>query len=229
MSYEEKITLKKRIKKFLEKYHHLYDEFEINNIFSTLKYIDIKDLYYVEVIREILDELGVIPKEYNIYDAYISFLSTQTDLKNKNIIEIGGGRFPCLGRRINDVNEKGKITIYDPKLFKQNTNGNFILKKEKASLKTNVEEYDVIIGLMPCEGAETIIDLAINNNKDFFLWLCEGGPHGDEYDFYEDEDEWRTSMIDKAASGVAKNNMGNLKIKKLNQFSNKYPIIYNVR
>ena len=36
-------------------------------------------------------------------------------------------------------------------------------------------------------------------------------------------------MIDKARNGVEKNNMGKLIIKKIDRFSNKFPIIYNER
>lgn len=82
---------------------------------------------------------------------------------------------------------------------------------------------------MPCKGAETLLDLALNNKKDFVLWLCEGGPHGDEFDFFEDDEEWRNYMIDKAKSGVEENGMGKLKVKMINEFSDKYPIIYNER
>jgi hypothetical protein len=36
-------------------------------------------------------------------------------------------------------------------------------------------------------------------------------------------------MIDRARSGVESNGMGKLKVKMIDEFSDKYPIIYNER
>ena len=82
---------------------------------------------------------------------------------------------------------------------------------------------------MPCKGAEDLLQLALKNKIDFIVWLCEGGPHGDCYDFFEDEYEWRDCLISTAADGIKKQNMGKLKIKSIPKYSCKYPIIYNDR
>ena len=185
-----------------------------------------------EIVRRytpFLDELDLIPEDYNIYNEFMNFIDDVHGIGNKNIVEIGGGRFPRLAKRINNSRDNGKITVYDPRLSTEESDDRLVLKRKKASSHTDIDDCDLIIGLMPCKGAEVLLDLAIKNNKDFVLWLCEGGSHGDEYDFFEDDDEWRQSMIFKAEKGIREKNMGKLKIKKLDRFSNRFPIIYNER
>ena len=81
---------------------------------------------------------------------------------------------------------------------------------------------------MPCKGAEPLLEQATKKNIDFMLWFCEGGAHGDCFDYFEDEEEWLGSMMYTAQRGVEDSKMGKLKVKKLEEFSH-YPIIYNQR
>lgn len=214
---------------FVKKNYKLYGFIEMQCLIDVLKTVDCPDLFIMELVREVLDELGFIPDDYNIYQEFARFIDDVHGIDQKNIVEIGGGRFPRLAKRLKERQNYGKITVYDPNLSLEESSDRLVLKRRRASLYTDVGDCDLIVGLMPCKGADVLLDLALNNNKDFVLWLCEGGPHGDEFEFFEDENEWRESMIDKARNGVEKNNMGKLIIKKIDRFSNKFPIIYNER
>ena len=214
---------------FVKKNYKLYGFIEMQCLIDVLKTVDCPDLFIMELVREVLDELGFIPDDYNIYQEFARFIDDVHGIDQKNIVEIGGGRFPRLAKRLKERQNYGKITVYDPNLSLEESSDRLVLKRRRASLYTDVGDCDLIVGLMPCKGADVLLDLALNNNKDFVLWLCEGGPHGDEFDFFEDENEWRESMIDKARNAVEKNNMGKLIIKKIDRFSNKFPIIYNER
>ena len=225
---EYKIMRKKAIE-FVRNHNKLYGFFELHCLIDVFKSMDVPDLYIVELAREVLDELGFVPSEYNIYEAFSNIVNSVHGIENKNIVEIGGGRFPRLAKRISLKQKNGSITVYDPNLHTECDSERFKLKRKRANSYTDVNNCDLIIGLMPCKGAETLLDLALKNEKDFVLWLCEGGPHGDEFDFFEDEEEWRNYIIDKARSGVETHGMGKLKVKLMDQFSNKYPIIYNER
>lgn len=214
---------------FVKRHCKLYGYFELHCLIDAIRDMDIPELYVVELAREVLDELGFIPCEHNIYEKFSNVVASVHGLDNKNIIEIGGGRFPRLAKRIRLKQKKGSITVYDPNLHEEFDSERFKLRKKRANSYTDVNNCDLIIGLMPCKGAEILLDLALKNKKDFVLWLCEGGPHGDEFDFFEDDEEWRNYMIDRAKSGVEANDMGKLKIKMISEFSDKYPIIYNER
>ncbi len=214
---------------FVKNHCILYGYIEMHCLIDAIRNMDISELYVVELAREVFDELGLIPGEYNIYEKFSNVVDSIHGLDNKNIIEIGGGRFPRLAKRIRLKQKNGSITVYDPNLHVEFDSKRFKLRRRRANAYTDVNNCDLIIGLMPCKGAETLLDLALKNRKDFVLWLCEGGPHGDEFDFFEGEDEWKNYMIDRAKSGVEANGMGKLKVKTINEFSDKYPIIYNER
>ena len=223
------LMIRKKAIEFVKKHKNLYSSFEYECLIDGLNNIDMPEIFTVEIVREILDELGYIPNNYNIYDSYSSLIDDIHGVEGKNIIEIGGGRFPCLGKRISLMQAKGSVTVYDPNLFADYSLDNLILKRKMASKNTNVDDCDLLIGLMPCKGAEVVLDLALDNNKDFMLWLCEGGPHGDEFDFFEDDREWRNSLIGYTCNKAKNNGMGDIKIKYLDRFSSNFPIIYNVR
>lgn len=221
--------MRQRTIEFVKKNKQLYGFIEFHCLIDVLKSMDVPDLYIIELAREVLDELGCIPAEYNIYEKFSNVVDEVHGIDDKNIVEIGGGRFPRLAQRMKLKQNKGTITVYDPNLHTEKGNDRLILKRKRANAYTDVDNCDLIVGLMPCKGAEVLLDLALQHKKDFVLWLCEGGPHGDEFDFFEDEDEWREYIIDKASKGVKDNNMGKLKIKKIDEFSKKYPIIFNER
>lgn len=217
-----------KVENFLRLYN-LYDGYEKSYIMSVLKKGKFPDTYSYEMVREVLDELNLIPAGYNIYEDYLKFIKEIHDISKLNVMEVGGGVIPRLGERINLEQNSGTITVYDPRLYKEDSNSKLILKRKKVNIDTNVDGIDLIIGLMPCKGAEDLLNVAIKNNIDFVLWLCEGGPHGDCYDYFEDEDEWRQCMITIASRGVTDKQMGKLHIKMLPNYSNTFPIIYNTR
>ena len=226
---EKYMAIRQQAIEFVKSHCKLYGYIEMHCLIDAIKDMDIPDLYVVELAREVFDELGFIPGEHNIYEKFSNVVDSVHGIDNKNIIEIGGGRFPRLAKRIRLKQKTGSITVYDPNLHTEFDSERFKLRRRRANSYTDVNDCDLIIGLMPCKGAETLLDLALNNKKDFVLWLCEGGPHGDEFDFFEDDEEWRNYMIDKAKSGVEANGMGKLKVKMISEFSDKYPIIYNER
>lgn len=222
-------NIKKKAIDFICHHPDAYNRMEKEYLISFIKSSSYPELFYTEFIREILDEMSLIPIEYNIYHDYANLINMIHGIDDRNITEIGGGRFPRLAHEMRLRQQKGTITVYDPKLYVTNSTDRLVLKKELVTKDTELNESDLIVGLMPCEGAEVLLNLALKNKTDFILWLCEGGPHGDVYDFYEDDKEWRDSMIIMAKRGVEKNNMGKLMIKKHEKYFPDYPIIYNTK
>ena len=220
---------KDRIRHFLDEYPDIFNDLEKRYILCYADSVN-KEKLVPDTVREVYDELGIIPDESNIYIGFIKLLSEIYDIKNKKILEIGGGVLPRLGKRISTVLNTGKIVVYDPRLshYEQSTD-KMRLVKDKFIRGNNINDADLMIGLMPCEAAEVIIDAAIDNNVDFVLALCEGGFHGDEYDFYDSPEEWISSMVRYADREVEYRGMGKLKVKYLDKYGSPYPVIYNDR
>ena len=221
----------KLILDYLNKYNELFDDYERDYLLKSVLRCRSKYNYNLDYLREIYDELGLIPDDNNIYIGFSNFIKKNFDIENKNILEVGGGTLPRLAKRIINLTDKGTITVYDPRISKyEKDTDRLILKRENFNKKIDVRDKDLIIGLMPCKGAEPLIESAVENNKDFIVGLCEGGPHGDCYDFYESDEEWIDCMKLIAREGIKDNNMGKFNIKYLNKkYNYKYPIIYNSR
>jgi len=216
------------IKKFLQENPDYFDDWEQMHINSCMK-IDYTDKFIPDIMRELFGELNLFKENENIYDGYIELLQDNFDI-NQNIIEVAGGIIPVLGKRLATMQDSGSVTVYDPRLGTTTTNiPNLSLKKEKFSASTKLSKSGLIIAFMPCEATETIIRSACQNNKDFMIAMCEGGPHGDIYDFYEDEEEWLSSMLSYADRLIEDNNMGTLQKTYLKEYKDPYPVIWNKR
>lgn len=225
----EQMIIQSRVLEYLNQHRDEYDEYELMGIENFAKHPNLKQASKADGIREILDELGLIPDSHNIYVSFIDLINQQFGIDGKHILEVGGGIIPRLAKRIHLKQNSGSITVYDPRLSTKTVgNDRLILKKEMFHRDTPTTGIDLLVGLMPCKGAEPLIDNAVNNRKDFMLWLCEGGPHGDFYDYFETDEEWIDSTISHAEYGVERQEMGKLRQLRLSDFP-EYPIIYNQR
>lgn len=224
---EDKIYL---LEEYFRMHPNTFDEMEEEFILNYTK----KNRFYKELIptlvRQVYDELGMLPKEDNIYIGFIKLVNDLFNIENSKIIEVGGGVLPRLGERIADVLNKGSITVYDPRIsnYKKNSSKLKLVRKNFNS-KIDVGSVDLLIGLMPCKAAEAIVEFSIKNNKDFIVALCEGGMHGEEDDYFEDDEEWRNSLIKTTKRRLENSECGKLKIKYMTEYYNPYPVIYNER
>lgn len=221
-----------RIREYVEKNKHYYDSYEQSYLEGlTIERIRNYSDDIPDIARQVLEAIDYykLTGEESAYETFIQLIDDQFGL-DKNIVEVGGGIIPTLGQKISLKQKKGTITIYDPRLSDYYKGSNkFVLKKEKFMRNTDVSNTDILMGFMPCEAAQTIIDSATKNNIDFIIALCEGGPHGDEFDYFESDDEWVSGMIYHAKRSIENNEMGELKRLSFKRFGNPYPVIYNNR
>lgn len=219
------ITKSLKVNRFLEENKHGYNDRELEFIRSNwVHFLDKK--FQVDILRQMYSELGFMDDKEDIYHAFIKILEENFDI-DTDIIEVGGGRIPSLAKRIALKQKKGTITVYDPNLISTDSPyPNMILRQQPFTLQTPVKEDQLIIGFMPCEATEKIIYNAKKNNAHFLIALCEGGPHGDEFDYFESEDEWLYSMLYSARDTADKTEHGPLQITDLKEYDDPYPVIY---
>lgn len=220
---------KQQLIHYISNHPELFDDYDKKFL---IQYINSEkdDEFLPDLIRELYDRFGMIEDENNIYVAFINLIRRFFDIEDAHIIEVGGGTFPCIGRRISLLQNRGTITVYDPKLcMDEKENDHLTLKRETFTRDTFVGDTNLMIGFMPCKGAEALVDSATDHGIDFMVALCEGGPHGDYFDYFESEDEWIDSMFYRARRGIEEHGMGRLARTYLKKFQDPYPIIFNKR
>ena len=219
----------RRALKFVEAHKASYTERELDYIKKNCEW-GMDRPFVSDLLRQVYDEAGMTDINQNMYEGFLKLLEENFDI-NRDIIEIGGGINPSLAKKIALRQKSGTITVYDPRLISNIYSDipNLKLKKQAVSSNTNIEQADLYIAFMPCEATQTIIDIAGKNQTDFIIAACEGGPHGDIYDYFEDEEEWLHSMMYHARRQIENNGLGTFERKSLQKYNDPYPVFFNRR
>ena len=112
-------------------------------------------------------------KDRNPYLAYLKLLEQHFDISS-NILEIGGGFYPAFATHVRDrqlQTKKGTITVYDKMLVTQDL-PHMKLVKQDFKIQDSVAPYDLLVGILPCDATTLIIKKANEENKNFFIVLC---------------------------------------------------------
>ena len=183
------------------------------------------------ILLQIYDELGILNDKNNPYKAFIQLIDEQFGIKDKNIVEIGGGNIPRLGKRIASMQENGTITVYDPNLYiKEGVEFPHLkLIKRRFTSIANVSKADVLVGLLPCGSTSTIIKSALRYNKDFMIAMCDSCNFYEYFDSYEEDENWPYNFIEETRKIVENSGLGKMKVKYVKEIGEQYPIIYNDR
>lgn len=182
------------------------------------------------LLRQAYDLFGFEDEKTSIYLNFIKLIEENFSI-DRNVVEVAGGPIPRLSFQIASKQTKGKVTVYDPLMHPTNYNlDNLVIKKEKFTEDTKVEDGSLMIAFMPCEATETFIRYATTHKLDFMVALCGCPPYQNYYldddDFFYD---WIGNMHYLAASGIEDNNMGEIGVASLEEFDDPHPIFYNKR
>ncbi len=222
------LKTKQAIQRFLNQYPEIFDDYEKEYLLNYR--IGSRDEDIPDLVREVYDELGLLKDKDNIFIGFQELIGEHFDLKNSNIVEVAGGIIPRLGKRISSIQERGKITVYDPRIspYEKNTS-HLKLVRKRFHEDTRINGSDLIIGLMPCQATYPLLWSAFKTQTPFMVALCEGGPHGEPYDFYEDADEWVHGVLCYADNQAKKNGMGPLVVLEevfKDDYHDPWPVIY---
>lgn len=170
---------------------------------DLLKFIDCYTNNQVGVIR---DEVYDFLVQRNLIIAqpreekFLKYLTQKyKSLNNMEIMDVGAGRVCPLSRAM--AMEGAKVTAIDPNIRLDES----VLKKENIDLLkryfqcdqystnnigTDINKYDLIVGLEPCDATEHIIRQSLKYDKPFDIRLCTASHKsldGKEFETYE---EW---------------------------------------
>ena len=158
------------LNEFLNKYKDQYPqpavEYIVNNFGKVLP------LNNPDILNQVYDALGMF-KDRNPYLAYLKLLEQHFDISS-NILEIGGGFYPAFATHVRDrqlQTKKGTITVYDKMLVTQDL-PHMKLVKQDFKIQDSVSPYDLLVGILPCDATTLIIKKANEENKNFFIVLC---------------------------------------------------------
>lgn len=212
---------------FIEKHKDYYTDWELTFLRKNIS-TGLNNSRVPDILRQISVEVGALADENNMYKRFITLMEENFDI-DTDILEIGGGVVPSLSKLISLKQQKGTITVYDPRIIQNIPHqSNLTLKKEKFESDSSIGTAKLIIGFMPCDATNLIIDIACKNNLDFMVALCEGGARKG-YEWIEEDEEWIEHVKYNAYRGIEGKNMGTLGIASLKEYGNPYPIIYNKR
>lgn len=167
---KQNINAYKKLKQFLEKYKDTYDPKMLEFIQENFdQYLTSKEA--PDVIKQIYAELNILKKEDNLYLACLGKIKELYDI-NSNILEIGCGAFPILSKYIDEIQTNGSITAFDRYLATTNLN-NIKLYNRNLTENDSVKNFDLLVGIWPCEATILLIKKANEANKDFFLAPCK--------------------------------------------------------
>lgn len=220
MEYSTK-DIKRKLKALKRKYEIRYGQKKWDYIERHFS-IFIDDEFAPHELKELYDEMGLDLKYGNYYETHLQKLKDNFDI-SQNILEVGGGHIPSFAKKVAKEQltiGKGTITVYDPLLVQMRSNiKNMHLHRTSFNSRTRIKEFDLIVGIYPCEATETMLESACINRKDFYLAIC---------DCYRDDPEYWKYLIAKAERLLNEYDNGKLVVDTLgDSYYNKTPILYN--
>ena len=228
--------LQKKFAAFKEKYAQSYRkqawEYIEENFFTSIDSDETPD-----ILMQIYSELGITPKSGNFYRKHLNLIKKLFPIDG-NVIEIASGRIPALANMLAKEQlriGKGTITIYEPLLIEMTPkHPNMELHQEYFNHETDVSKADLLVGVMPCEVTETILESAISNDKDFYVAMCGcvHSPMASMYPFGYDisPEYYQEEVISKAEMLLKKyGENSTLEVTRLKNHPINYPILYNKR
>lgn len=172
-----------KIKAYLDKYRFLYSssdrhflEAEMFDVYSSMM---LHDVLPPSIFASIMLHCGVLPDKFNYYAKIFENMKMHyKDLYNKSILDIGCGQYPAfvemIAKEMRDKKSKALIDGVDPRLIIKTLEEfeNTKLSNTAFTTRTNVDNYDILMGVLPCEATEAIITKACNEEKEMLLVPC---------------------------------------------------------
>lgn len=145
---------------------------------------------------EILSKFDAIKKETDVYHEFKNMLM-ERDFLQGNVVEVGAGRIPRLSEVIMEERPSGlvSVTAYDPLLIYDTLSG-VKLVKEPFTYETDIHDANTLYGLFPCKGSVSLIDKAIDENKNLLIAFC-GCDHSDAIHGRWLGDTWADDVCDE--------------------------------
>lgn len=167
-------SLRPMIREFIKKYKDKYPEgfLDEDDLFRKIGSFLITMEYF-----QIYSYLGFIDDKDNIYYGYYKKLAELFDI-NCDIFDAASGFIAAFGLIVASMqlrlpNSKGTVSVCDTSLiFDKSRQSNMTLIKDRFTSSFDLSKYDLVTGIMPCPITKDIIKAACEQDKDFYIGLC---------------------------------------------------------
>ena len=152
-----------------------YNSFEFLESFSTF-YLDLlkeDDRHSIPCSNtQLLSKYGILKEEFDIYLRVYNLLESKGFIKG-DILEVGCGVYPRLAEIITERHKEKdySLTLYDV-CDTINIGKGIKLVKNEFTKSTNIDRYDTLVGIHPCEASIDLTLRAIEENKNLILAFC---------------------------------------------------------
>ena len=186
-------------KDFLLKYEELYDKKMIKFIKDNFK-SGMHSSEIVDILKQVYAYLGILPEEQNIYKKCLDIIKEEYGLE-QNILEIGAGAIPIFSMYVDEEQKNGSITAYD-KYLVPNKLGNIKIYKKNFTMNDSTKDYNLVVGIYPCDASYMLIQKAAEENKDMLLLSCDCTHFSTGYLQFNmpDIDEWHDYLYYRACT-----------------------------
>ena len=124
------------------------------------------------------DEYNLMKDKFNPYLGFIEMIKhNHPDLSDKTILDVGAGIVPSIGKRL--AKEAKHVITIDRYMAKNNNPNNLEAIEMEIESSDQLPKADLIIGFMPCEAENYLIEHASKTNTDFIFEQC-GCIHDEE-------------------------------------------------
>ena len=125
------------------------------------------------------------------WTAFARYIQTRYKVEEyKRILNIGCGKEANTSQEL--IKRGYDVVSIDPKV--KEIEGLKVIKEYFDYLKTNVNSYDLLIGLEPCDATEHAIRSALNNDKDFAIALCYAPHNSIDGRVFDDYKMWHVYL-----------------------------------
>ena len=169
------LARKKEMLEFINRHANNYQEMEVEALRNVLA---IPEFYRSSVVKnaviaQVLAKFEVLKPEVVTYDYFIDLLEAYNFLEG-NCLEVGAGYYPILAEKIlkRGLTNRINLTIYEPKIFNIDLE-KVIIKKEKFTKETKIDNYKTLFGLFPCEATIPLTEKALEEDKNLLVALCQ--------------------------------------------------------
>ena len=153
-----------------------FDTYEIPNMFRTQYQMEYDNgLYDTRVvdsqIAQFYKEYDLLKEEADMYKAFVNVIKhNHPNLSDMTILDVCGGYIPQLGREL--AKEAKHVMVVDRNMVFKNNPNNLEPIQRRIESYTDLPSADLVVGLLPCEATQHIIDYSVMNKKDFVIALC---------------------------------------------------------